>query len=256
MGSKTGSKSEQFWAAMDKEIKGLVKRSTWSVVPTSKPLATGNEVVSGTWAFRKKRPPDGTFRKHKARFCVRGDLQKISNKKMQEAMDASEVLTEKEIKESLDTHSPVVSWVTVRLMMIFGLLLSLQSKSIDFSNAFVQAELESPVFLEIPQGYESKETGDMVLELHRSLYGQIEAPKLWYEKLKNGMEARNFKTSELDPCLFISKKMVCASCVDDCLCWFKDDKTFNKLTKTFKDCGDEFNWEMTVEQDVTAFLGI
>ena len=101
---------------------------------------------------------------------------------MQEAMDASEVLTEKEIKESLDTCSPVVSWVTVRLMMIFGLLLSLQSKSIDFSNAFVQAELESPVFLEIPQGYESKETGDMVLELHRSLCGQIEAPKLWNEE--------------------------------------------------------------------------
>ena len=171
-------------------------------------------------------------------------------------MDASEVLTEKEIKESLDTCSPVVSWVTVRLMMIFGLLLSLQSKSIDFSNAFVQAELESPVFLEIPQGYESKETGDMVLELNRSLYGQIEAPKLWCEKLKNGMEAQNFKTSELDPCLFISKRMVCTSCVDDCLHWFKDDKTFNKLIKTFKDDGDKFNWEMTVEQDVTAFLGI
>ena len=50
--------------------------------------------------------------------------------------------------------------------------------------------------------------------------------------------------------------MVCVSHVDDCLCWFKDDKTFNKLIKTFKDDGDEFNWEMTVEQDVTAFLGI
>jgi len=207
----TGSDSEQFWAAMDREIMDLVKRKTWSMVPRSKPKQLGKQVVPGTWAFKKKQLPCGTFRKHKARFCVRGDLQKISNKKMQEAMDASEVLTEKEIKESLDTCSPVVSWVTVRLMMIFGLLLSLQSKSIDFSNAFVQAELESPVFLEIPQGYESKETGDMVLELHRSLYGQIEAPKLWCEKLKNGMEAQNFKTSELDPCLFISKKMVCVS---------------------------------------------
>ena len=148
---------------------------------------------------------------------------------MQEAIDSSDALTEKEVRESLDCHSPVVSWVTVQLMMSFGLLLSLQSKQIDFSNAFVQAELESPVFLEIPQGYESKETGDMVLELHRSLCGQIEAPKLWCEKLKNGMEARNFKTSELDPCLFISKKMVCVSHVDNCLHWFEDDKTFNKL---------------------------
>ena len=96
----------------------------------------------------------------------------------------------------------------------------------------------------------------MVLELHRSLHSQIEAPKRWYRKLKNGMEAQDFKTSELDPCLFISKKMVCISYVDDCLYWFKDDKTFNKLIKTFEDDGDKFNWEMTVEQDVTAFLGI
>ena len=139
-------------------------------------------------------------------------------------------------------------------MMIFWLLLSLQSKQIDFSNAFVQAELVSPAHLEIPQGYESKESGDMVLELHRSLYGQIEAPKLWHEKLKNGMEAQGFKTSRTDPCLFISKKMVAVLHVDDVLHWFKDDKTFTKHIKSFEDDEDMFNWEMTAEQDVTAFL--
>ena len=77
---------------------------------------------------------------------------------MQEALESSDALTEKELKESLDCYSPVVSWVTVQLMMIFGLLLCLQSKQIDFSNAFVQAELESPVCLEIPQGCKAKES--------------------------------------------------------------------------------------------------
>ena len=70
------------------------------------------------------------------------------------------------------------------------------------------------------------------------------------------MEAQNFKTSESDPCLFISKKMVAVSHVDDVLHWFKDDNTFKKHIKSFEDNADEFNWEMTVEQDVTAFLGI
>ena len=96
----------------------------------------------------------------------------------------------------------------------------------------------------------------MVLELHRSLHGQIKAPKLWCDKLKNRMEAQKFKTSELDPCLFISDKMMAVCHVDDVLCWFKDDNTFKKHIKSFEDNGDEFNWEMTVEQDVTAFLGI
>ena len=232
---------EQFWAAMDKEIQDLVKRKTWSVIPRSKALELGKQVVPGAWAFKKKRAPNGTHRKHKARFCVCGDLQKISNNEIQEAMNAPEVLTERGIRESLDTCWPVVSWVTVRLVMIFELLLGLQSKQIDFSNAFVQAELKKPVCLEIPQGCESREKGDMVLELHRSLCGQIEAPKLWHEKLKNGMEARNFRTSELDPCLFISKKMVAVSHVDNVLYWFKHDKTFNKHIKSFEDDGDEFN---------------
>ena len=140
--------------------------------------------------------------------------------------------------------------------MIFGLLADLQSKQIDFSNAFVQAELEKPVYLEIPWGYKSRGKDDMVLELHKSLYGQIEVPKLWHERLKNGMEARNFRTSKLDPCLLIFKKMVAVSYVDDVLYWFKHDKTFNKHIKSFEDNGDKFNWEMTVKQDVTAFIGI
>ena len=50
----TGSDSEQFWAAMDREIMDLVKRKTWSVVPRSKPLQLGKQVVPGTWAFKKK----------------------------------------------------------------------------------------------------------------------------------------------------------------------------------------------------------
>ena len=55
------------------------------------------------------------------------------------------------------------------------------------------------------------------------------------------MEARNFRTSELDPCLFISKKMVAVLHVDDVLYWFKHDKTFNKHIESFEDNGDKFN---------------
>ena len=93
---------------MDKEIIDLVKRKTWSVVPRSKPLQLGKQVVPRTWAFKKKWLPCGTFRKHKASFCVPGDLQKISNKKMQEAIESSDALTEKEVRESLDCYSMVV----------------------------------------------------------------------------------------------------------------------------------------------------
>ena len=33
-------------------------------------------ILKGTWAFKLKRRPDGTPFKLKARYCVRGDLQR------------------------------------------------------------------------------------------------------------------------------------------------------------------------------------
>ena len=95
----------------------------------------------------------------------------------------------------------------------------------------------------------------MVLELHQSLCGQIEAPKLWHSKLRNGMEARKFRTSELDPCLFISDKMIAVCYVDDVLCWLRTTKILRKNIKSLEDKRDEFNWEMTVSKMLQLFLG-
>ncbi len=78
----------------------------------------------------------------------------------------------------LDTYSPVVQWSTVRLMLFMSGKMNLVTQSIDFSNAFAQAELEKPVYMEPPKGYDLVD-GDKVLKLKRSLYGQIECAKLW-----------------------------------------------------------------------------
>lgn len=76
-------------------------------------------------------------------------------------------------------------------MLILALILGLKTKEIDFSNAFAQAELASPVYLELPQGFDA-EGDNKILELQKSLYGQIEAPRLWYEKVKGGLEDQGF----------------------------------------------------------------
>ena len=57
----------------------------------------------------------------------------------------------------------------------------------------------------------------MVTKGKRSLYGKYEEPRMWYEKLKLGIEARGFRKSGVDPCLLISEKLICAAYVGDCL---------------------------------------
>ena len=74
----------------------------------------------------------------------------------------------------------------MRLMLILQLILGLQSQSIDFTDAFAQADIPSgeTILIEIPRDFKSYGgQHDVVLKLKKSLYGQDEAARLWYEKL-------------------------------------------------------------------------
>ena len=239
----TGEYENEYWEAMDKEIAGLDKRNTWTSIPRS---SIGKEypkgpVLPSTWALKIKRKVDFSFRKFKARFCVRGDVQK------------------RVTSEPMNTYAPVVQWSTVRLMLIMTCILKLHTVSIDFSNAFAQADIPegTHVYIECPKGYEPANGKDMVLKLNKSLYGQAEAPRLWYKKLKNGLRDRGFTMSKVDPCLFFSKKVIVLSYVDDCLIFAKHEKDIQALIKSFQDDGNEYNWEMTVEKGgISEHLGI
>jgi hypothetical protein len=55
-------------------------------------------VIKSTWVFKLKRLPDGTPSKFKARFCVRGNL-------------------EKEGVDFFETYAPVCQWSTVRMIL-------------------------------------------------------------------------------------------------------------------------------------------
>ena len=89
----------------------------------------------------------------------------------------------------LNSYSPVVQWAKVRLMLIFQCIIGLQSQSIEFKNAFIQAYITSgePLFIELPMYFKSDGgQGDVVIRLKKILYCQDEAAHLWYEKLRNG----------------------------------------------------------------------
>ena len=92
-------------------------------------------VVPSTWAFKIKRFPSGLVRKLKARFCVRGDLQK-------QGVDVFE------------TYAPVVSWTTVRLLLILSVVLNLATTQVDYTAAFCQAPINHDVYIALPNGWQ------------------------------------------------------------------------------------------------------
>jgi hypothetical protein len=108
---------EKWLEAAGVEISELESYNSWVEVPRSEAEEANADIVPTTWVFRHKRQPDGTIKRWKARFCVRGDLMRgVTN-----------------------TFAPVVAFSTVRIFLIFSLILGWFTCSIDFSNAFIQA---------------------------------------------------------------------------------------------------------------------
>jgi hypothetical protein len=66
---------EQWFEAMDSEILALLGKQTFVKVDRDVALYKFAEIVGTTWVFRRKRWPDGTIVKLKARLVVRGDQQ-------------------------------------------------------------------------------------------------------------------------------------------------------------------------------------
>ena len=165
-----GPFAEKWWEAMTTELETLeddlqawelVKRESWM------------NVLPSTWAFKLKRFPDGMVKKFKARFCVRGDLQ----------------------KEGIDyfaSWSPVVQWTTVRSIIILAANQNLVTAQADITAAFVHADLEPDehIFVHQPAGF--KRGDNMVLKLNRSVYGLKQAPRYFFKFLTKHLKKLGF----------------------------------------------------------------
>ncbi len=232
--------AEGFKEAMEAEWNQLTDMNAWEIVPREKAVKMNKRVIDSVWTFRRKRYPDGSVKKLKARLCVRGDLQI-------EGVDFS------------DTYSPVVSWSTVRLLLILTVILDLKTKQIDYTLAFIHAKSKPGVFIEMPRGYERE---GHVLELKRNLYGSRDAPKNFYYHLKNQLELRGFKSSASDPGLFINEETGCliVCYCDDCIFFHRDEKEVDKVIDSLKkpDKKDKRleKFLLNVEEDYAGFLGI
>ncbi len=74
-----------------------------------------------------------------------------------------------------------------------------------FVLAFPQADLEIPVFMELPLGFDSPDSQSQkhyVLQLNKRLYGLKQAGYNWFAKLSYGLEDPGFVSSSVDPCVF------------------------------------------------------
>jgi hypothetical protein len=156
--------SEQFIAAQLNKIRGLENMNVFEYKDIRE-LPTQAKLLSSIWSYRRKRRPNGELIKHKARICVDGSQQQYG-------------------RDYWETYAPVVSWSTVRLVLLLSTILNLRSRQVDYTQAFPQAELPDPVFMRIPQGWYLDKDGKLqphpdskhndthhYIKLRKNLYG-------------------------------------------------------------------------------------
>ena len=83
-----------------------------------------------------------------------------------------------------ETYAPVASWSAVCLLLVIASLNKIPTRSIDFVLAFPQAELEVPVYMELPAGFNPKGGGSkkgFVLKVVKNLNGLKNASLNWFE---------------------------------------------------------------------------
>ena len=216
-----------FIKAAEVEVKALEDFGCWEEIPIE--MAT-TKVLPGTWVFRIKRAPDGTLKKFKGRYCIRGDLQ----------------------EGEFETYAPVVQLSSVRMFLVWALLLNWVTCSVDFGNAFIQATLNDPIFVHVPRGFSSNKNGRTCLRLKRSLYGLSVAPRLWFQHLWKALEKEGFTQSKYDACLMFAKDLIVIQYVDDLGIAGKDMKTIDNLIANLRKKG----FELTKEGTFAEYLGI
>jgi hypothetical protein len=221
-----------FMKAMIKEVSDLFNSDVFELKRRSE-ITSGQKPIKSIWSFKRKRAPDGTYLKHKARLCAHGGMQIAG-------------------EHFWDTYSPVVQMSTVRLLLTLSILLGMKTRSVDFTLAFTQAPIDTETYIDLPIGFDVDGNKDeYVLQLKKTLYGLKQAGLNWFETLRTHLISIGFCQSTTDPCCFFRGDLILICYVDDCLIFCHDE---TKIDNFVNELHSKFT--LTDEGDVATYLGI
>ena len=137
----------------------------------------------------------------------------------------------------------------------------LPSKSIDFVLAFPQADLEVPVYMELPLGFDAPDNENRkfyILRLNKSLYGLKQAGELWYAKIDQLFKAEHYKRLIHDQCIYIKRDKETGAVT--IICCYVDDILFmgncpTEIQSTIKHFRSQVT-NLTEMGEVKRYIGV
>ena len=185
------------------------------------------------FTYRLKTGDQGQIIKYKARLCARGDLQLPD--------------------EHGDPWAPTSRYSTIRLMIALATQLGLELMHWDVRGAYMVANLDRELYLDLPPGYELPP--DKVIRMKKSLYGLKDAGANFYKLLSNWLQNYGFTAIGADKVTYKMQRgtsvIYITLFVDDGLCATNDLKFYNEFLKDL-----ESKFELGESGKLTWYLGV
>ena len=228
--------AEEFKKAMQKEWDDQLSNGNFTIHHRSE-VPEGATVLPAVWQMKRKRDiKTRRIKKYKARLNIDGS-------RMRPGIHYDQ------------TYAPVVSWNSIRTLLVMSALHKWHTRQIDYVLAFPQAPVEREIWMEIPKGFHIKEgnSKDYVLQLHRNVYGQKQAGRVWNQYLTDILINKvGFKQSEVDECVFYRGSVMYVLYTDDSILAGPDSKEIDQAIEDIK----RAKLNITIEGDIQDFLGV
>ena len=144
-------------------------------------LPASSNIVESKWLLKWKSDAHGMIDRAKARLVAEGYSQV-------EGVDYFE------------TFAPTASTTSNRLIAAMACKLDCDLRHLDVDQAFIQADLDTEIFLRLPRG--CGEISGKVVLLNKALYRLKQSGRSWYKLLSSTLVECGSEQCLVDPCVF------------------------------------------------------
>jgi hypothetical protein len=104
-----------------------------------------------------------------------------------------------------ETYAPVARLEAIRILLAYACARNIKLYRTDMKSAFLNGYINELVYVEQPPGFEDEKKPNHVYKLRKALYSLKQAPRAWYERLKDFLLSKGFIMGKVDTTLFTNK---------------------------------------------------